>query len=83
MKRTLGIGLGLVGAASVTFLTHLAKRYLPAAPRLDILGLRLVTVAFNKAGIERPRGFLLKIMALIGALISNSIFYGLVGLGKP
>jgi hypothetical protein len=83
VKRALGIGSGLVGAASVTFLNHLAKRYLPAAPRLDILGLRLATVAFNKAGIEPPRGFPLKIIALIGALISNSIFYGLVGLGKP
>lgn len=82
MKRALGIESGLVGAASVTFLNHLAKRYLPAAPRLEILGLRLATVAFNKAGIEPPRGFPLKIMALIGALISNSIFYGL-GLGKP
>jgi hypothetical protein len=83
VKRALGIGSGLVGAASVTFLNHLAKRYLPAAPLLDILGLRLATVAFNKAGIEPPRGFPLKIIALIGALITNSIFYGLVGLGKP
>ena len=83
MKRTLGLGSGLVGAASVTFLNHLAKRYLPEAPQLDILGLRLATVAFNKAGIEQPRGFPAKIISLIGALVSNSIFYGLVGLGRP
>ena len=83
MKRTLGLGSGLVGAASVTLLNHLAKRYLPQAPRLDILGLQLARVAFNKARIDPPRGLPLKIVALLGGLVSNSIFYGLVGLGKP
>ena len=83
MKRTLGLGSGLVGAASVTLLNHLAKRYLPQAPRLDILGLQLARVAFNKARIDPPRGLPLKIVALVGDLVSNSIFYGLVGLGKP
>ena len=60
-----------------------AKRYLPQAPRLDILGLQLAWVAFNKARIDPPRGLPLKIVALIGGLVSNSLFYGLVGLGKP
>jgi hypothetical protein len=83
VKRTLDLGSGLVGAASVTLLNYLGKRYLPRAPRLDIIGLRLMMAAFNKAGIEPPRAFPLKIIALIGDLISNSIFYGLVGLGKP
>jgi hypothetical protein len=83
MKGTLGLGSGLVGAASVTLMNHLAKRYLPQAPRLDILGLQLARMAFNKARIDPPRGLPLKIVALIGGLVSNSIFYGLVGLGKP
>ena len=82
MKRTLGLGSGLVGAASVTLLNYLGKRYFPWAPQLDILGLRLVTAAFSKAGIEPPKAFPLKLFALIADLISNSIFYGLVGLGK-
>ena len=83
MRRTLGLGSGLVGAASVTLLHHLAKRYLPQAPRLDILGLQLARVAFDKARIDPPGGLPLKIVALIGGLVSNSLFYGLVGLGKP
>jgi hypothetical protein len=83
MKRTLGLGSGLVGAASVTLLNYLGKRYLPWAPQLDILGLRLVTAAFSKAGMQPPRAFPLKLFALIADLVSNSIFYGLVGLGKP
>ena len=65
----------------MTLLNQLAKRYLPEAPRLDVLGLRLATAAFHKAGIE-PRGFSVKIVALIGDLVSNSIFYGLVGLAN-
>ena len=83
MKRTFGLGAGLVGAASVTLLNHLAKRYLPQAPRLDILSLQLARVAFNKARIDPPSGLPLKIVALIGGLVSNSLFYGLVGIGKP
>jgi hypothetical protein len=83
MKASLGLGSGLVGAASVTLINHLAKRYPPQAPRIDILGLQLARMAFNKARIDPPRGLPLKIVALIGGLVSNSIFYGLVGLGKP
>jgi len=45
--------------------------------------MQLATVAFNKIGIGPPRGLPLKILALVGSLASNSIFYGLVGLGRP
>ena len=45
--------------------------------------MQLATVAFNKIGIGSPRGLPLKILALVGSLVSNSMFYGLVGLGRP
>ena len=84
MKPTFGLGAGLVGAASVTLLNHLAKRYLPQAPRIDILGLQLARVAFNKARLDPPMGLPIKIVALtLATLVSNSLFYGLVGIGKP
>lgn len=83
MRGTIGLGSGLVGATSVAVLNHVAGRYLPGAPRLDVLGMQLATVAFNKIGIGPPRGLPLKILALVGSLASNSMFYGLVGLGRP
>jgi hypothetical protein len=81
--RRLRLGSGLVGAASVAVLNYLAGRLLPSAPRLDILGLQLATTAFNKLGIRPPTGLPAKAVALLGSLASNSIFYGLVGLGRP
>jgi hypothetical protein len=83
MKGKLGFGSGVVGAASVALLNHVGSRYLPRAPRLDILGLQLAAAAFNKLGIQAPRGPSMKVLALVGSLVSNSMFYGLVGLGKP
>ena len=81
MKRALGSGL--VGALGVTAANQVAKRYLPEAPRLDILGLRLVAAAFQRAGLRPPRGLPIRILALLGDLFSNSLFFGLVGWGKP
>jgi hypothetical protein len=77
------IGSGLVGATSVAILNHMASRFLPGAPRLDILGLQLVTAAFKKLGIRSPSGLPAQALALLGSLASNSMFYGLVGLGGP
>jgi hypothetical protein len=83
MKGTLRVGSGIVGATSVALLNYLGSRYLPRAPRLDILGLQLAAAAFDKVGIRPPRGLPMKILALVGSLVSNSMFYGLVGLGTP
>ncbi len=81
--KWVGIGSGLVGATSVALLNYLAGRFLPGAPRLDILGLQLATAAFKKLGIQPPSGFPAKAIALLGSLASNSMFYGLVGWGRP
>jgi hypothetical protein len=83
VRGNLRLGSGLTGAISVAVLNQIAKRYLPGAPRLDILGSQLATAGFKKAGIKPPQGLPVKLLALIGSLVSNSIFYGLVGLGKP
>ena len=82
MKRV-RIGSGLVGATSVAALNYVASRFLPGAPRLDVLGLQLVTAAFKKLGIQPPSGLPATALALLGSLASNSMFYGLVGLGGP
>jgi hypothetical protein len=83
MKGNLRIGSGVVGATSVALLNYLGSRYLPSAPRLDILGLQLAAAAFDRLGIRPPRGLPMKILALVGSLASNSMFHGLVGLGTP
>ena len=82
-SRRPALGSGLVGAIGATALNQVAKRYLPAAPRLDLLGRQLVAAAFEMAGRKPPRRGATMLIALVGDLVSNSLFYGLIGLGKP
>lgn len=74
---------GLVGAVATTVLNEVFRRFVPYAPRLDILGLRLASAGFKAAGMSPPRGPIVRGMALLGDLVSNSIFFGLIGLGRP
>lgn len=81
MKKALSSGL--VGAGAVTLVNQIAKRFMPQAPRLDLLGRRLVAKFFHKAGKKAPSKPVLFITSLIGDMVSNSVFYSLVGAGKP
>jgi hypothetical protein len=83
MKSVLSLGSGAVVEEAVATLNYMAGRQLPGAPRLDILGRQLAAAAFDGLGIRPPHGWPMKALALVGSLISNSIFYGLVGLGRP
>lgn len=76
------LGSGLVGALGVTAANEAARRYLPGAPRLDILGRQLAAAAFRKAGRKPPTGWGLQAIAMAGDLVANSIFYSLVGAGR-
>lgn len=80
MKRALRSGA--VGALAVTALNHMGQRFLPRAPRLDILGMRLASRGLRKAHVRPPKGLALHAVAFVGEMISNSLFYALVGLGK-
>lgn len=66
----------------MTALNKLGQRFLPRAPRLDVLGMRLAGKGLKKANIRPPKGPLLYVLSLVGEMISNSVFYSLVGLGK-
>ncbi len=74
---------GLVGAIATTALNETSRRFVPYAPRLDVLGLRLASAGFRLGGLNPPRGPIVRVIALIGDLVSNSLFFGLIGLGRP
>jgi hypothetical protein len=74
---------GLLGAIATTVLNETFRRFMPYAPRLDILGLRLASAGFQLAGMNPPRGLVVRAIALVGDLVSNSLFFGLIGLGRP
>lgn len=82
MKLTHALGAGLVGAASLTVLHEITRRTVPDAPRLDELGMHLIARSLQKVNQPVPERKKLFTISMIGDLISNSLYYSLVGVGK-
>lgn len=72
---------GLVGACAVTLINETARQFIKDAPRLDILGKRAIAYPLMEADIEPPPNKELYWITMGGDLISNSLYYSLVGLG--
>ena len=73
------LGSGLVGACALTLVHETARRYIDDAPRMDVVGMRAIAKTFRAVDAEPPVP--LHETALVGELVSNSLYYGLVGLG--
>jgi hypothetical protein len=77
MKATQVMGSGLAGALALTLLHETARRFIPQAPRMDILGMRAITKTMRKADAEPPHGNKLYWLAMAGDVISNAAYYSL------
>jgi hypothetical protein len=74
------LGSGLLGAFTLTLVHETARRYIDDAPRMDVVGMRAIKRAAHAAGTEPPDP--LHEAALVGDIVTNSLYYGLVGLGS-
>ncbi|GAB3337971.1 hypothetical protein GCM10027299_49640 [Larkinella ripae] len=74
---------GLVGASVLTALHESARQVIDDAPRADILGMRAIKKVLEKTGTEPPADKELHQWALGADLVSNALYYSLVGLAKP
>src|SRR4051795_12614018 len=74
---------GVVGATALTLLHESVRRLRPDAPRMDTLGRRALASGMESVGMEVPAGDQLQAAALAGDLATNTLYYALVGLGKP
>ena len=79
MSLPAAVGSGVAGACALTLLHQAARRAVPHAPRMDVLGERAVESGFRAAGAEPPPQDRLHDLALAGDLVSNSMYYSLVG----
>ena len=70
---------GAVGASALTLLHEAARRVLPEAPRVDLLGMRAIARSAREAGGRPPSDEALYGLALVGDLTSNALYYSLVG----
>ena len=75
------LGGGVAGAVALTLVHETARRVIPHAPRVDVIGVRAISRPLRAAGYEPPRYKHLHRMALAGELASNSAYYSLIGAG--
>ncbi|GAB3200772.1 hypothetical protein ABID22_003517 [Pontibacter aydingkolensis] len=74
---------GLAGAVVLTVVHETLRRFVPNAPRMDVLGMRSIEKLMTKADQEPPHDKEeLHNWALAGDVVSNSLYYSLAGTGK-
>lgn len=77
------LGSGLVGACVLTALHETVRQFSSDAPRADILGMRAIKKGMEKIDLEPPADDELHDWALGGDIVSNALYYSLIGLAKP
>jgi hypothetical protein len=79
MKLLTSLAGGLAGAISVTILHELLRKVDPSAPRLDLLGEQATARLMEKTGHPASGNHHLRTSALVGDIISNTLYYSLAG----
>jgi hypothetical protein len=74
---------GATGAVALTAIHQTAAKTLPHAPRVDVIGRRVVAGSARAIGMSPPVGQTRQNAALALDLVSNALFYSLLGLSKP
>ena len=77
------LGSGLMGACVLTVLHETARRFIPNAPRADVLGMRAISKVMESVDEEPPADDELHDWALGGDLLSNTLYYSMIGFAKP
>ncbi len=83
MKPTEALASGLAGASALTVLHETARRLVPDAPRVDVIGMRALAKSLRTLGRRPPRRERLFDLTMAGDLASNTLYYALVGVGGP
>ncbi|MBB5364715.1 hypothetical protein [Deinococcus humi] len=73
--------VGLTGAVTVTILNESVRRILPHAPRIEVIGERALAGSLRALHVNPPQDAALYRWTLLADLLSNTLYYGLVGLG--
>jgi hypothetical protein len=69
---------GLAGSSALTLVHETARRWLPDAPRADILGVRALEKGFFAAGEQPPTGDEMHRLTLGTDIVVNAGYYALV-----
>jgi hypothetical protein len=83
MKLLRSLTAGFAGALVLTALHETVRRLRPEdAPRMDVLGMRGLRKLLGKAHAPQPDDDTLFDMTMAGDVLSNGLYYSLVGSGK-
>jgi hypothetical protein len=74
---------GTVGAGVLTLIHEAARRKVPRAPRMDIVGMRAVDRVMDWMHLQLLNRPQLRRVALAGDLVSNSLYYSAVPATTP
>jgi hypothetical protein len=74
---------GIAGALVLTGLHESARGLLKHPPRMDVIGERALSRSLKALGRRAPRGRRLYRATLAGELLSNSLYYSIVGVASP
>jgi hypothetical protein len=77
-----GVLPGLVGAGALTGLHEAVRHRRRDAPRVDVVGMRALARLYEASGVRPPRKKRLHRLALLGDLVANSLYYGLLVAGQ-
>lgn len=70
---------GLAGALSLTAVHETVRQFVPAAPRVDLTGIRALRQLMNKTDIPIPGLTAQRQIALGGDLVANATYYSMAG----
>jgi hypothetical protein len=83
MKLLSSLAAGFTGAIALTVLHETVRRLRPEdAPRMDVLGMRGLRKLLGKARAPQPDDDTLFNLTMAGDILSNGLYYTLVGSGK-
>ena len=81
MRLSQALISGAAGAVALNILHETARRIVPHAPRMDVIGMRALARSLRGLDQEVPPRDELFNWTLVGDLASNAVYYSLVGLG--
>jgi hypothetical protein len=82
MKIIMNLIGGLAGAVALNLLHEKVKRFDHDAPRVDLIGEEGLNKILETTGSDPLQGDALYAAALGGDLLSNALYYSLIGQGK-
>jgi hypothetical protein len=82
MRLTQALISGAAGALALNVLHETARRVIPHAPRMDVIGMRALARSLRGVDQNVPPRDELFTWTLVGDLLSNALYYSLVGLGS-